>query len=59
VKCFRCQGFGHIDLDCPNRKVVTIIAGEAYELSDEELEDVEPVYDKEITPANYGELLVV
>lgn len=24
-KCFKCHGFGHIALECPNRKVITFI----------------------------------
>ena len=61
VKCFRCHGFGHIASDCPNRRVITIIEGEAYEMSEEELKEVdtEPVYDDNYTPADHGELLVV
>ena len=61
VKCFRCQGFGHIASDCPNRRVITIIEGEAYEVSEEEQEAevAEPVYDEEYTPADQGECLIV
>ena len=24
-KCFKCQGFGHIAYDCPNRKMVSLV----------------------------------
>jgi len=24
-RCFKCQGFGHIASDCPNRKVITLV----------------------------------
>ncbi|GKV14324.1 hypothetical protein SLEP1_g25219 [Rubroshorea leprosula] len=37
-KCFKCQGFGHIAFDCPNRRVVTIIGGEIHEASEDEAE---------------------
>ena len=63
VKCFRCQGFGHIASDCPNRKVIMIVEGEPYEVSDEEkgseVEPADPVYDDEITSADHGEMLIV
>lgn len=60
IKCFKCQGFGHISSDCPNRKVFTIIEGESHELLEEESEaDIEPMYDEDCTPADHGELLVV
>lgn len=66
-KCFKCQGFGHIASDCPNRKTITIIKGEIHEVFEEgeeaeayaEEEEVEPVYDEEYVPADYGETLVV
>ncbi|XP_027348022.1 uncharacterized protein LOC113859448 [Abrus precatorius] len=64
-KCFKCQGYGHIAFDCPNRRVVTIIEGEAYEASKEEPEFYQndfnslPVFDEELTPADHGEALVV
>jgi hypothetical protein len=63
-KCFKCQGFGHIASNCPTRRTITIIKGEAYELSEEEeilkdLKDVEPLYDEELTAADHGELLVI
>ena len=28
VKCFKCQGYGHIASQCPNKRVMTIIEGE-------------------------------
>ncbi|XP_027362462.1 uncharacterized protein LOC113870064 [Abrus precatorius] len=64
-KCFKCQGYGHIASDCPNRRVVTIIEGEAYEASKEESEFYQndfnspPVFDEELTPADHREALVV
>ncbi|XP_027351492.1 uncharacterized protein LOC113862615 [Abrus precatorius] len=64
-KCFKCQGYRHIASDCPNRRVVTIIEGEAYEAFEEELEFYQndfnslPVFDEELTPTDHGEALVV
>jgi hypothetical protein len=68
VKCFKCQGFGHISSDCPTRRTITIIKGEAYEVSEEEedearddfeREDLDPVYDEEFIVADHGESLVI
>ena len=36
-RCFKCQGLGHIDSECPNQKVITLIK------EDEAKEDVEEV----------------
>ena len=55
TKCFKCQGFGHIASNCPTRRTITIIKGEAYEATEEEEaqeepereEELEPVYDEE------------
>lgn len=66
-KCFKCQVFGHIASDCPNRKTITIIKGEIHEASEEEdiheaLEQEEmgePIYDEEPVLADCGESLVV
>lgn len=64
-RCFKCQGFGHIASDCPNRKVITLV--ECQEL--EETEFKEEVGDKEVhlmeieeecvVEADEGELLVL
>ncbi|KAI3789955.1 hypothetical protein L2E82_02762 [Cichorium intybus] len=39
VRCFKCQGFGHYQNACPNRRVVTL--REAIEIRDELLEEEE------------------
>ncbi|KAI3740084.1 hypothetical protein L2E82_30502 [Cichorium intybus] len=39
VRCFKCQGFGHYQNACPNRRVVTL--REAVEIHDELLEEEE------------------
>lgn len=67
IKCFKCQGFGHIASNCPNRRTITIIRGEAYEVSDEEETreepegeyNTDPIYDEEVTVADHGESLVI
>ncbi|GKU97098.1 hypothetical protein SLEP1_g10278 [Rubroshorea leprosula] len=64
-KYFKCQGFGHIASDCPNRRVVTIIGGEIQEASEDELEKEQndetesPQLEEELIPADHGESLVV
>lgn len=67
TKCFKCQGFGHIASNCPTRRTITIIKGEAYEDVDEETnrdepekeEVLEPIYDEELIVADHGESLVI
>jgi len=61
-KCFMCQGYGHIALDCVNRKVVSIFNGEIHEIFEEEKEYIyelfeeetmgEPIYDEEYVGAD-------
>jgi len=67
TKCFKCQGFGHIASNCPTRRTITIIKGEAYEEVDEETnrdepekeEELDPIYDEELIVADLGESLVI
>ncbi|KAL3503518.1 hypothetical protein ACH5RR_037967 [Cinchona calisaya] len=35
-KCFKCQGFGHIASDCPNRKIVSLMEKDILEEVEEE-----------------------
>ncbi|XP_039140401.1 uncharacterized protein LOC120277608 [Dioscorea cayenensis subsp. rotundata] len=35
-KCFKCQGYGHIAADCPNRKIISLVEEEIEEGSDED-----------------------
>ena len=36
--CFKCQGLGHIDYECPNQKVIALI--EEDKAKDEDVEQV-------------------
>ncbi|KEH24158.1 hypothetical protein MTR_7g105270 [Medicago truncatula] len=55
-KCFMCQGYGHIAIDCVNYKAVTIVNREINNIFGEEKEDIpelfedetmgEPIYDE-------------
>ncbi|GKV35062.1 hypothetical protein SLEP1_g43380 [Rubroshorea leprosula] len=64
-KCFKCQGFGHIASNCPNRRVVTIIGGEIHKASEDEAEKEQndetesPQLEEELIPTNHEESLVV
>ncbi|KAL3537249.1 hypothetical protein ACH5RR_000615 [Cinchona calisaya] len=56
-KCFKCQGFGHIASDCPNRKIVSLMEEDILEETEEE-----PIYDEgheeDIIYEDHGEALV-
>ncbi|KAF7112533.1 hypothetical protein RHSIM_RhsimUnG0220300 [Rhododendron simsii] len=56
-RCFKCQGFGHIAADCPNRKVVSLVEEEMEEEKETTVFS-EPEDDDEITYADQGESLV-
>lgn len=56
-KCYKCQGYGHIASDCPNRKVVTIIEDENED--EEELHNEEGEIDEVTEYADVGEALVI
>jgi len=64
-RCFKCQGLGHIALDCPNRKVVTLAEWSAVkeEFEEEEKEnecedELEETQEEVVEEADEGELLV-
>ncbi|XP_073107884.1 uncharacterized protein [Elaeis guineensis] len=57
-KYFKCQGFGHITADCPNRRIIILVKEE----SNEEGNDDEAKYDnnnEEEVPADDGESLMI
>lgn len=56
-RCFKCQGYGHIASECPNRKVVTIIEDAIEE--DEETNHEEGEIEEFIEHADEGETLVI
>jgi len=61
-----CQGYGHIALDCPNSKSITIFNGEINGISEEEKEDIpepfeeetmrEPISDEEYVDVDFREV---
>lgn len=53
-KCFKCQGYGHIASEYPNRKVVTLVE-EDVEKDEENPE--EPVYDEDVVYVDEGKCL--
>jgi len=40
-RCFKCQGLGHIALDFPNRKVITLVEWDSVSEDEEEEENEE------------------
>ena len=63
-RCFKCQGIGHLQVDCPNRKAIIYIGDQLIEIDPvkEDLEKSKP--EKEDDIAEYikldeGELLVI
>ncbi|KAG5539880.1 hypothetical protein RHGRI_020186 [Rhododendron griersonianum] len=57
-RCYKCQGFGHIAADCPNRKMVSLVEEEMEEEKETTVFS-EPEDDDEITYADHGESLVI
>jgi len=60
-RCFKCQGYGHFQANCPNRRVLTLREMEeidqfALELTVEEEEEEEPAT---VLTSDVGELLVL
>ena len=52
-KCFMCQGYGRIALDCVNRKVIIVINGEINNIFEDEKEDIHESFKEE----SMGELI--
>jgi len=42
-----CQGYGHIALDCPNRKSIIMINREIHDIFEEEKEDIPESFEEE------------
>ncbi|GJU59575.1 putative CCCH-type zinc finger family protein [Tanacetum coccineum] len=55
-KCFKCQGYGHIASECPNRKVITLMKEDIIEESALEV-DVRHI--EEVVYPDEGEALVI
>ena len=64
-RCFKCQGFGHIASDYPNRKVITLAKWESIGEDEEDGEKEENVkkeeesLGEEVTKPYEGEMLVL
>ncbi|XP_012477602.1 uncharacterized protein LOC105793223 [Gossypium raimondii] len=61
IKCFKCQGRGHITSQCPNRRVMVVRSNGEIESEDEQEEDPEisKEEEEELELSVEGELLVV
>ncbi|KAM2834679.1 hypothetical protein PS2_031678 [Malus domestica] len=63
-KCFKCFGFGHKQVDCPNQSFINLVEGQLF-LGDSKVEETPYVYDEyqeddeDITWSDHGEALVV
>jgi len=61
VKCFRCQGFGHIASQCPNKRVMIVLENgeiESASSSEDEMPPLEDCSDVEVEEPVHGDLLV-
>ena len=61
VKCFRCQGFGHIASQCPNQRAMIILDNgdvESVSSGDDDMPPLEDCSDVDIEGPVSGELLV-
>ncbi|KAK0580214.1 hypothetical protein LWI29_038137 [Acer saccharum] len=61
IRCFKCQGLGHIVLEYPNRKIISLVEEVDKEAVDEnwQSEDEGPKFDEEITYGDQGESLAI
>lgn len=61
IKCFRCQGFGHIASECPNKRVILVRDNgeiESASSSEDEMPPLEDCSDVDIEEPVKGDLLV-
>ncbi|KAJ4717044.1 Retrovirus-related Pol polyprotein from transposon 17.6 [Melia azedarach] len=61
VKCFRCQGFGHIAFQCSNKRIMIVLENEKIEsasLSEDEMPPLEDCSDIEIKEPVHSDLLI-
>ncbi|XP_042016278.1 uncharacterized protein LOC121764299 [Salvia splendens] len=60
VRCFKCQGFGHIQADCPNRQMITLVGDEGIPTYDKTYDESElSDGSAELVYADQGAALVV
>jgi len=60
IRCFKCQGLGHYANKCPNQRVMILMENGEVE-SEDEKEDVGPIFDEKEEPFDYphhGPILV-
>lgn len=61
IKCFRCQGYGHIASQCPNKKVMVVRANgeiESASSSEDEMPPLEDCSDVDVEEPVHGDWLV-
>ncbi|KAL9441531.1 hypothetical protein AB3S75_020098 [Citrus x aurantiifolia] len=57
-RCFKCQGYGHIASDCPNRRIITLVEEESDGIDETDTKNPSDE-EKEVTYADEGESLIL